>query len=161
MSLSQKIEISVPQEDIKLIHQLFKTLKFFLELRKRRNENFLISKFAHSNPLHTTDISLYPLKTSGYLWFSDVFKGYRKRPVASNGLIGLRDEYEKQKAQLNLFQGKTQRPMQNPVEHLRWKRFAKIINGWKPLTIFAKRPILDVCMGYRIRLCERNQWRLS
>ena len=29
---------------------------------------------------------LYPLKTSENLWFSDVFKGYRKRLVAWNGL---------------------------------------------------------------------------
>ena len=27
-----------------------------------------------------------PLKTSGNLWLSDVFRGYRKRPVARNGL---------------------------------------------------------------------------
>ena len=32
-------------------------------------------------------ISFYaPLKTSVNLWFSDVFRGYRKRPVAWNGL---------------------------------------------------------------------------
>ena len=30
---------------------------------------------------------LYPLKTSENLWLSDVFRGYRKRPVAWNGLI--------------------------------------------------------------------------
>ena len=26
----------------------------------------------------------------------------------------------------------------NPVEYPRWSCFAKIVNGWKPLTIFAK-----------------------
>ena len=31
---------------------------------------------------HATGLFLYPLKTSEILWFSDVFRGYRKRPVA-------------------------------------------------------------------------------
>ena len=35
--------------------------------------------------------------------------------------------------------GKKHRPIQNPVEHLRWSAFAKIINGQKPLTAFAKK----------------------
>ena len=30
---------------------------------------------------------LYPFETSENLWFSDVFRGYRKRPVACNRLI--------------------------------------------------------------------------
>ena len=34
---------------------------------------------------------LYPLKTSEILWFS-VFKGYRKTPVASNGLKRVDDD---------------------------------------------------------------------
>ena len=34
------------------------------------------------NPFHATGIFLYPLKKSENLWFSDVFRGYRKRPVA-------------------------------------------------------------------------------
>ena len=34
------------------------------------------------NPLHATDLFLYPLKTSKNLWFTDVFRGNRKRPVA-------------------------------------------------------------------------------
>ena len=38
-------------------------------------------------PFHATDLFLYPLKISKNLWFSDVFKGYRKRSVACNGLI--------------------------------------------------------------------------
>ena len=33
-------------------------------------------------PLHATGLFLYPLKTSEILWFSDVFRGYKKRPVA-------------------------------------------------------------------------------
>ena len=38
---------------------------------------------------HATGLFLYPLKTSGNLWFSDVFRGYRKMPVAWNGLIDI------------------------------------------------------------------------
>ena len=37
------------------------------------------------NAFHVTDLFLYPLKTSENFWFS-VFRGYRKRPVAWNGL---------------------------------------------------------------------------
>ena len=36
---------------------------------------------------HATGLFLHPLKTSKNLWFSDVFRGYRKRSVAWNGLI--------------------------------------------------------------------------
>ena len=35
------------------------------------------------NSLHATDLFPYPLKTSENQWFSEVFKGYRKRPVAN------------------------------------------------------------------------------
>ena len=35
---------------------------------------------------HATGLLLYPLKTSENLWFSDVFRGYRKGPVTWNGL---------------------------------------------------------------------------
>ena len=31
---------------------------------------------------NATGLFLYPLKTLKNFWFSDVFKGYRKRPVA-------------------------------------------------------------------------------
>ena len=34
------------------------------------------------NPFHATGIFRYPLKTSENLWFSDVFRGYQKMPVA-------------------------------------------------------------------------------
>ena len=37
------------------------------------------------NLFHATGLFLYSLKTEN-LWFSDVFRGYRKRPVALNGL---------------------------------------------------------------------------
>ena len=38
------------------------------------------------NPFHTICLFLYPLKTSENQRFFDVFRGYRKRPVAWNGL---------------------------------------------------------------------------
>ena len=34
------------------------------------------------NPFHATGLFLYPLKTSENHRFSDVFRGYQKRPVA-------------------------------------------------------------------------------
>ena len=39
------------------------------------------------NPFHATVIFQYPLETSEDLWFSDIYKGYRKRPEAWNRLI--------------------------------------------------------------------------
>ena len=42
------------------------------------------------NSFHATGIFQYPLKTSENLWFSDVFRGYWKRPMAWNGLNGLK-----------------------------------------------------------------------
>ena len=39
------------------------------------------------NPFHATPRFLYPLKTSENQGFSDVFRGYIKRPVAWNGSI--------------------------------------------------------------------------
>ena len=40
-----------------------------------------------------------------------------------------------------------QRRFQNPVEHLKVDLFAKIVNGFQLLTIFAKGFILDVQLG--------------
>ena len=39
------------------------------------------------NTFHATGVFLYSLKTLENLWFSDVFRGYRKRPVTSNVLM--------------------------------------------------------------------------
>ena len=39
------------------------------------------------NPFNVTGLFLHPLKTSKNLWFSDVFRGYRKRQMVWNGLI--------------------------------------------------------------------------
>ena len=38
------------------------------------------------DPFHATGLFIYPLKTSENQRFSDVFRGYRKRPVAWNEL---------------------------------------------------------------------------
>ena len=38
------------------------------------------------NPFHATGLFLYNLKISENLWFSDIFREYRKRPVALNYL---------------------------------------------------------------------------
>ena len=40
------------------------------------------SRHFHFNPFHATGLFLYDLKTLGNLWFSDVFREYRKRSVA-------------------------------------------------------------------------------
>ena len=39
------------------------------------------------NPYHAFGLFLCLLKTSENLWFSDAFRGYRKRPVEWNGLM--------------------------------------------------------------------------
>ena len=38
------------------------------------------------NPFHSTGLFLYTLKTPENLWFSDIFRGYRKRLETWNGL---------------------------------------------------------------------------
>ena len=38
------------------------------------------------NPFHATSFLLYPLKTIQKIWFFDIFRGYRKRPVARKKL---------------------------------------------------------------------------
>ena len=47
------------------------------------------SHSAYFNLFHATGLFRYPLKTEK-LWFSDVFSGYRKRPVAWTGLKRLK-----------------------------------------------------------------------
>ena len=47
------------------------------------------------NPFDATGLFLYPLKISKNIWFSDVFRGYRKRPGACNGLIGALKNFAK------------------------------------------------------------------
>ena len=47
------------------------------------------------NAFHDTGLFLYPLKTSENQRFSDVFKRYRKRPIAWNGLKKFRKNVKK------------------------------------------------------------------
>ena len=55
---------------------------------KQKNATFVVNlsrKFLFHlrfNSFRAIGLFLYPLKTSQTLWFSDVFRGYRKRPVA-------------------------------------------------------------------------------
>ena len=53
---------------------LFQVL-VFSELLSREFKQLL-------NPFNATGLLLYPLKTSENLYLSDVFRGYRRRPVA-------------------------------------------------------------------------------
>ena len=39
------------------------------------------------NPFHATGLFQYLLKTTESLWFSDVFRGYRKKQVARNWIV--------------------------------------------------------------------------
>ena len=40
-----------------------------------------------------------------------------------------------------------QRRIKDPVKHLRGSVFAKIVDGYNPLTIFVKKSIVDVPLG--------------
>ena len=42
----------------------------------------ICSRFCSPEGVNATVIFLHPLKTPENLWFSDVFRGYRKKPVA-------------------------------------------------------------------------------
>ena len=44
-------------------------------------------------PFHPTGLYLYLLKKSENLWFSNFFRGYRKRPMAWNGLVGIHSSH--------------------------------------------------------------------
>ena len=62
----------------------------FLSHFSRHFSDILLWFILFVNPFHVTGVILYPLKTSENLWFSDIFRGYRKRPVAWNGLTQIR-----------------------------------------------------------------------
>ena len=63
------------------------------KLRVVQSHFFKVS-FLLLNPFHPTSLFLYPLNASESKRFSDNFMGYRKRPVAWNGLM-TRDWYSK------------------------------------------------------------------
>ena len=60
----------------------------------------LIILFLCIDPFHATGLFRYPLKTSESQTFSDVFRGYRKRPVAWNVLIKRKKIANKEKGQV-------------------------------------------------------------
>ena len=49
-------------------------------------KNLIVHYDKSIDPFHTADLFLYPLETSDDQVFSNVFRGYRKRAVASNEL---------------------------------------------------------------------------
>ena len=53
---------------------------------------YLSNEFSSINQFNAIDLFLYPLKTSENLRLSDVFRGYRKKPVAWNRLIRVRPQ---------------------------------------------------------------------
>ena len=63
-----------------------KSIDWFLYDRGLRHERVKSSQeqstISGINPFHATGLFLNPLKTSENIWFSYVFKDYRKRPVA-------------------------------------------------------------------------------
>ena len=46
----------------------------------------ILRNLVRANTFRATILFLYPMKTSENRWFCDVFRGYRKRPVAWNGI---------------------------------------------------------------------------
>ena len=87
--------ISKQQESLKKMQQDLEEVRLFFIVRKSNLWLALVPVmklifgvlYSAFNPFHTTGLFLYPLKTSGNQMFSDVFRGYRKRPVAWTGLI--------------------------------------------------------------------------
>ena len=77
--------------------------KFWLEIKLKQKRHRSLAKqinnkykeiinknaawFWFINPFLATAVLLYPLKTSKNLWCRDAFSGYRKWPVAWNGLM--------------------------------------------------------------------------
>ena len=70
----------------------------------------------------------------GFLMFSWGIK--RMDQWSFWGIIGLQNIFEAMR-----------RCSQDPRRHQKIERFVNIVNGWKPLTIAAKFPILNVCEG--------------
>ena len=76
-----------PGEEINTLEVFFigvckeKTYRALSKLLSKRNLKSWLTNFDAVNSFHATGLFLCPLKT-GSLRFSDVFRGYRKRPVA-------------------------------------------------------------------------------
>ena len=77
------------QADKTFASSRFTCLIIFLSpINMRRNQKLKALPISQLNPFHVTDLFWYPLKTSENQRFSDVFRGYQKRSVTWNGLIG-------------------------------------------------------------------------
>ena len=61
------------------------------DLKVYFNRLMELDTYSIINPFHANGLFLYPLKTSESFWFSDIFRGYRKRPVACNRLISIEE----------------------------------------------------------------------
>ena len=61
--------------------ELFECVYYFERLALNRDD--IICPI---NPFHATDLFLYPLKTENQTFY-DIFRGYRKKPLAWNALI--------------------------------------------------------------------------
>ena len=96
-SFSVSITLSVALKKMKIIVLLLR--RFISCMRQisfpKGNKHFsylILIMFSHSsirisfNPFHANGLFPYPLKKSENQRFSDVFRGYRKRPMAWNGL---------------------------------------------------------------------------
>ena len=56
-------------------------------------KKFLKVVYNSINLFHATGLFLYPLKKWENLWFSDILRRHRKRPVAWNGLIQILEDF--------------------------------------------------------------------
>ena len=80
-----------------IMKKLSKAKTKMFTLRNKTEENRILPNnqknycFQLFNPFHATSFFWYHVKTSESQRFSDVFRGYQKRPVALNRLKGLRN----------------------------------------------------------------------
>ena len=69
-----------------IINHLPEKAHFFFQIQKQKWQSTK-SQSTNLHPFQANVSFLYPLKTSENLWFSDVFRAYRKGALAQNGLI--------------------------------------------------------------------------
>ena len=55
------------------------------------------------NSFLANGLFLFPVKTSVNLWWSDIFRGHRKRPVTWNGLIKIYEKFSSLKKSLEFW----------------------------------------------------------
>ena len=80
------------KENLEAVLYYFVLLAIFTDLlvvffkKKIRGANVIqlirLLSISGVDPFNATGFFLYPLKTSENLWYSNVYRGYRKRPVA-------------------------------------------------------------------------------